>query len=395
MMSSSSPPSALSYRSRHAGVFRLLALALLSLLIILGGCGKDEEAGPQQRQGAGAAAGQRDGPRGGGRPEQPPTPVAVAAAAVGPIASYYHATATLEAERQAEILARVTGVVRQLHCEEGDFVEPDQPLLTVDNDEYGLRLKQAEATTAELQSRFERMERMRAEELSTEEEYQALKSELANAEADEGLARLDVSYTTVRAPFTGRVVQRLVDVGQNVNAGDPLFVVADFDPLLARIYVPSKEFRKLRQDQNVTLILDSSQQRLTGRIMLISPIIDPSSGTIKVTVEVPTYPAGTRPGDFAQVHIVTEQREDVVLVPKIAVVTEKGESVLYVAVDDRAERRAVVLGFTDDQHAEIVEGVTAGEPVVVRGQRSLKHGAPLRILEDGIPAAATPPARSR
>jgi len=306
-------------------------------------------------------------------------------ATTGDIASHYKATATLEADKQAEILARATGVVQALHAEEGDLVETGAPLLTIDNDEYRFRLDQAVAATANLRSRYERLEQMRVEELATEEEFQAARSDLAGAEADEGLARLNLSYTTVRAPFEGHVTGRLVDPGQNVGAGDPLFVMADFDPLLARVYVPSREFNRLQRNQDVELVLDSNGARMQGRIKLISPVIDPTSGTIKITVEVPDYPLGTRPGDFAQVSIVTELRENVVLVPRGAVLTDKGETVVYTLVRGEegptAERRPVEIGFTDDQHAQVLSGLEAGDRVVVKGQRSLKHGLAVKVLE--------------
>ena len=190
------------------------------------------------------------------------------------------------------------------------------------------------------------------------------------------------------------MVARLVDVGQNVGNGSSstaLFVVADFDPLLARVHVPSKEFRRIKTDQTVELVLDSNGQRLQGRITLVSPTIDPTTGTIKVTVEIPDYPEGTRPGDFAEVQIVTERHASATLLSKAAVITDKGDQVVYVAVDNMAERRVVEVGFNNDEETEILSGVRQGEPVVVKGQRSLKHGYPLKILQDD---QATAPAEA-
>jgi membrane fusion protein (multidrug efflux system) len=114
----------------------------------------------------------------------------------------------------------------------------------------------------------------------------------------------------------------------------------------------------------------------------VSPIIDPSSGTIKVTIEIPEYPSDTRPGDFAEVSIVTERRLGSTLIPKNAVFTDRGDQIVYVAADSTAERRVVEVGFEDDVHAEILSGVTEGEDVVVKGQRSLKHGAAIKVLDD-------------
>jgi len=357
-------------------------LALTLIMILLTGCtGEDGGDAPGQ-------AHEQGRPHGGSRPPEQAVPVAVQTVGSGTIASYYDATASLEAEKTAQVLARVTGMVKTITAEEGDRVSVGSTLLRIDNDEYRFRAEQAAANTANQLSRFKRMETMRAEDLSSEEEFQASLSELENTRAEEGLAQLNLSYTTVAAPFQGRITGRLVDVGQNVSVGTPLFDISDFDPLLARVHVPSREFNQLKRDQDVDLVLDSDGTRLKGRIKLISPVIDPTSGTIKITVEVNAYPAGVRPGDFASVKIVTEQRENATLVPRAAVLTDKGETVVYVPVDAEgenggvtAERRVVETGFTDDAHTEIVTGLAPGEAVVVKGQRSLKHGTPLKILE--------------
>lgn len=352
-------------------------LLLVAALAAAGGCSK-------AKGGGAPAAGQAQA-----APAQPPVPVAVVPARQGAISSFYNATATLEAEKQAQVLARVAGVVRSLAVEEGDQARADQLLLQIDNEEYQLRVDQAEARRENLESRFRRAEEMRAQELASSQDFEAAKSELAAARSEEGLAKLNLSYTSVRAPFAGRVTRRLVNVGQTAAIGTPLFELADFDPLLARVHVPAKEFRRLLADQPVELTLDSVEQRLQGRITLVSPVIDPQSGTIKVTIEIPSYPAGVRPGDFAEVRIVTDSHAQALLVPRLAVISEKGEDVVYVAAaDSTAERRVVTLGFSDDDNAEITAGVQAGEPVVVKGQRSLKHGAKLKILADTTPVVA-------
>jgi membrane fusion protein (multidrug efflux system) len=348
-----------STRRRAVGLALPPVVASLLLVLLAGGCGKD---------GAGGANASNAQPNGPAAPAQPPVPVAVAPAALGAISSFYNATATLEAEKQAQVLARVAGVVRALAVEEGDQVRAGDVLLQIDNAEYQLRVDQATARTANLEARFQRMTEMLAQGLTSSQDFEAAKSELATAKSDEGLARLNLSYTSVTAPFSGRVTRRLVNIGQTASVGTPLFDLADFDPLLARVPV---------------------DQRLQGRITLVSPVIDPQSGTIKVTIEIASYPAGVRPGDFAEVRIVTDSHQRAMLVPRLAVISEKGEDVVYVAaVDSTAERRVVTLGFSDNVNAEILTGVQAGERVVVKGQRSLKHGAPIKILPDDIPAAA-------
>jgi len=361
---------------------RWVSLVVPLIAFALAGCGGGDQGGGQtQAQGKG-------GPGGSGqRPAAPPVPVAVEPAFHGDIASYYSATATLEAEKEAEVLARVSGIVNSLKCEEGDRVTKGQDLLHVEEAEYRLRLSQTEAALTNQQARYDRLKRMFDQGLASAEEFETAKNDLQSAVADEGIAKLNLGYTKVDAPFAGRITKRLVDAGQNVSPGTALFVISDFDPLLARVHVPSKEFRSLKPDQTVRLKLDSDEDRLTGRIKLVSPVIDPQTGTIKVTVEIPTYPDATRPGDFAEVQIVTESRQNVLLVPRTAVVTEKSEQVVYVAADSLAERRVVELGFQDDENSQILSGVAEGDLVVVKGQRSLKHGQAIKVLPpEGVDA---------
>lgn len=350
-------------------------IAALLALMSFSGCGDGEDAQAQSsgRGGFGGAD---------GRSALPPVPVSVEAVTQGPIASYYSASASLEAQKQADVLARVAGVVLELRCEEGDLVAKGQPLLTIEDEEYRLRVAEAEAQLAREENRHARAKQMSENNFIAQEEYETILNELETARAQLELARLTLSYTTVTAPFAGRITRRSIDVGQNVSAGTPLFTIADFDPLVARVHVPSREFRNITPGQSVELLLDSSREKLNGRIALVSPIIDATSGTIKVTVEIDDFPPDTRPGDFAEVRIVTERRDHALLVPKGAVIDDEGDRIAYVAVtDSTVERRVVQVGFQDDHHAEIIGGLSTGERIVVQGQRSLRPNSKLRILE--------------
>ena len=219
-------------------------------------------------------------------------------------------------------------------------------------------------------------------QLVSAEEFEGARSDLQSAEAARELAALELSYTEVTAPFAGHVVRRQMDLGRTVSPGALLFTLADLSLLRARAHVPAKEFRSIQTDQPVELVLDASGDTHSGRISLVSPVVDPASGTIKVTIDVARYPPTSRPGDFANVRIVTDRHPDAILVPKIAVIEEKGETVLYVAsADSTAQRRTVRTGYRGDEVTEILEGVTPGELVVVQGQRALEDGQRLKIFD--------------
>lgn len=347
------------------GVSTVWALALALVLAATSGCGD---------------SGMMSTAEGAGDTALPPVPVAVLPAALGSMDKHYFATATLEPNKEAEIVARVSGVVLGLSAEEGDQVEPGEVLLRIEEDAYLHRLHQAEAEASKQKARFSRQEKMFKKDLISAEEYDAARTDLQAAEAALELAKLELSHARVTPPFNGHIVNRAVDPGRMVNNDTPLFTVADMSRLLARVHVPAREFRNIRPGQAVTLTLDSNEEKLRGEIILVSPIIDPSSGTVKVTVAIEEYPPNTRPGDFAEVSIVTDRHEDTILVPGNAVFTDRGETVVYIVKDDQAVRCPVEIGFQNDDHTEILSGIVAGDAVVIQGQRSLKHEQDVKVL---------------
>jgi membrane fusion protein (multidrug efflux system) len=195
----------------------------------------------------------------------------------------------------------------------------------------------------------------------------------------------------VTAPFAGRVVRRHVDLGASVNPGTPLFDVMDVTPLLAKIHIPAKRMGFVEAGQAIEVALDGAEKPLLGVVSLISPIVDETTGTVKVTAEIRDYPAGTRPGDFAEARIVTARHEDAVLVPSRAVFEEQGQDILYAVEDGKAVRRVLETGFVDGDFTEVVSGADSGDLIVVKGQRQLRPDGDVEILEgppDVVAAAA-------
>jgi RND family efflux transporter MFP subunit len=369
-------------RSRRPSARRTALLALAALALPCSGCGRSE--------GRATAAG---GPPGAGAAGAKPVSVAVERVVTGDIASYYTATATIEAESRAEIRSRTTGVVRGLLREEGDRVVAGEALLLLEDDQAKLRVQQAEANALAARAEHERKIAMRDTGLLSAGEFETVENNLRVREAELALAKLELEYTRVASPFAGRVVRRLVDLGANVTPGTPLFEVLDDDPLLARVFVPARRMGFLRPGQVVDIHLDSGDVDLEGVVTLVSPIVDAATGTVKVTAELRRRPADLRPGDFAQVKIVTERHTGAIVVPSKAIVEDQGEKVVYVIAAGKAVRRPVQTGFVEGDRTEIVAGLEKDEVLCVKGQRDLRDGAPVEILE-GPPDLMTRPANA-
>lgn len=363
--------------NRKGNIVRLFMGMLIILTLV--SCSSDRSQESAQAADAGA------------KPAPQTVPVAVKKVEVGEASSIYATTASLEAEQRADILARTSGVVRKIHFEEGDLVEEGQVILELEDEDQKLNLKMMTIKQRNLEKEYTRLEKVHAQGILSPQDFEVIENRLEESKADVERAELTLSYTKVRAPFSGRLVRRYLDQGAHVQPGTSLFQIMDTTPLLARIHIPANRMGSVRVGQIVDLKIDSNNAQLEGHLRLVSPIVDATTGTVKVTAEISQYPEGTRPGDFAQVSIVTERHQDAMLVQSVAVFEDKGEQILYVAENGKAVRKAVKVGFVERGVTEILSGVQTTDLVVVKGQRNLREGMPVEILEglDKNPAAAT------
>jgi membrane fusion protein (multidrug efflux system) len=310
-----------------------------------------------------------------------PIPVSVTPIRTGQVSSYITSTANLVAEDDVDILAEAEGRIEELNVEEGDPVRRGQVLAALVKDDAEIALKKAHLKLKNAQLAYERAVEMVGEQLMAREEYDKtqLEHDIAKQELAEAEWRLEKTF--IRAPFSGFVTGRMINLGQNVQIGTVLFRVSDFDPLIARIYLPEKDVLDLETGREVRISLRADDEtQFRGRIRQISPVVDTATGTVKVTVESEQPPARVRPGAFVTINIVRQTRERVVLVPREAIVRELKEAYVFVANGDVAEKRRVALGLEENGRVQAVSGVESGEQVIVAGQGGLKDGSAITII---------------
>ncbi len=313
--------------------------------------------------------------------ERPAVPVEAATVETGEIAAFYTGTASLEAEEEALVVAKTGGVAIEILAEEGQYVEEGQALVRLDDERLTLELSRAEAALAKLRQDYERNEELFQKSIISAVEYERIKSDYETQKAARDLAQLEVTYTTVRAPFSGIVSERLIKKGNMVATHAPTFRLTDFDPLLAVMHVPERELNKLRKGQRAELRLDALYGEVfTGAIKRISPIVDPTTGPFKVTIEVRDRSRQLKPGMFGRIRIVYDTHADVLLVPKEAILAEDDESAVYVVRDSMAYRQVVETGYSNDAHMEIISGIEAGDVIITTGQNSLRDSSKVEVI---------------
>lgn len=315
--------------------------------------------------------------------EKAPVPVEVAEAKLDRISSYITATANLTAESEVQVLSESEGRVSRYHFEEGQHVSRGDILATLVRGEQQILVDKAKARADNARAAFERARELADAELISRTEFDktAMERRVADQELAESAYRL--SKTVIRAPISGVVSIRQVQVGQHLRPGDQLYTITDVDPLIADIFLPEREAMLLTPGREVRIVPKSDLSIVfPGKIRMVSPIVDPQTGTVKVTVETSKLPASVRPGSFVQVNVVKETRPESILVPREAVIRELNNAHLFVAKEGKAEKRDVEVGIEEGGFVEILGGLEAGEKVIVAGQGGLKDEAPIKILED-------------
>ncbi len=327
-------------------------------------------------------------------------PVEVAVPIVGDMQAVYTGTASITADRTAIVMPKVRGEVRQVLAEEGDRVRAGQVLARLDGDQLRLEAAQAEANLRKLERDFQRNIELQKSGLVSVTSFDNLKYELDAARATYGLTRLQLSYTEIRSPINGVVVNRaaVMRVGNTIapiggviaSADSAAFVVSDFGSLVLTVGVPEGELPKLAVAQNAEVTVDAVPgRRFDARIGLITPRVDPATGTFPVKVEIDDPDGQLRPGMFARVSIVYESKANALKIPRSAFLENDGPPAVFVVVDGKAEQRQLELGLLNGSYVEVLSGVTATDQVIVVGQSGLKNGTLVKVVNaENVKAAA-------
>lgn len=311
--------------------------------------------------------------------------VEVAPAALRPIRASYQATAALEAPGEAQAVSKTSGVLLRLLVEEGDSVKAGQVLAKIDPERPRLEVRRAEAMLRKLEAELARSKELYERKLVAADLYEKIRYDVDTQRAIYDMAKLELSYTDIVAPISGVIAQRSAKVGNLIQLNSPLFRIVDVSRLEATLNVPEREIATMRAGAPVSMQVDALPGiAFEGHIDRISPVVDAGSGTFRVICAF-SPDARLRPGMFGRIGVVFDEREDVLTVPRIALIEGDNEAAVYRVQDGKAVRTPVQLGYLSGEVAEIRTGLAQGDLVVTTGKVALRDGATVDVV--GQPAA--------
>ncbi len=332
-------------------------------------------------------------------PEQDFLPSVLAAQVVSvDLEEQIHASGEIRARNRATIAAEVAGRVTVIRVEEGARVEPGEVVVELDPARRELELEaararaaRAEAKLAEQRRQTERVRSLNRKNIASEAELEEaetalrlVRAEAAAERAELGVSKRQLADASVTAPFAGLVARRQVDSGEFVQPGAELFELVSLDPVELVFHLPELDAGRVRTGQRVGVgVAPYPGRRFEGRVIFVSPTIDPATRTLRIKAELDNPDGVLRPGLFARVDLGVALRSGVVMVPEESVLQRADGPVLF-RIDDaaRVQRLAVQLGTRRDGLVEVRGGaLLPGQRIVRRGHAGLVDGAQVALRD--------------
>jgi len=362
----------------------ILTVILLSLTLFLTACESDKEQGERQR---------------------PPTPVTVTQAEPANAEMVRTYAGRIHGAREVEVRARVQGILQQRLFREGEEAKQGDILFQIDPEPFAVALdaakanqRTATATLNQAEREWLRTSRLYEQNAVSQREFDNARSTFELAQANQSLsqvrvaqAQLELSYTRVEAPVSGVTSLEAVSEGNLVERGTLLTSLVQLNPIHVRFSLPEADAALRRTATAGTntgagnnpvslLTADGSIYPLAGAIDFTASTVDQMTGTVATRAVFPNPDKLLVPGQFVRVQVLLQSFQDIILIPETAVVQGPQGPSVFVIADNRAAFRPISLGPVTATGRVVLDGLTAGDLVVVNGQVSLYPGAQVNIV---------------
>lgn len=314
-------------------------------------------------------------------------PVEIALATAGQAMRELRSVGTLASDESVDIAAELPGRITEIAFQEGEPVQAGSVLVRLDN-----ALARAEATDAAAklvlaEANFARASSLSKSGTGTQRARDEALAALETARSAVELTQARLEKMEIRAPFSGVVGLRRVSVGAFAQVGQALVNIEKIDALKLDFQLPEINLADVRVGMPVQAVVDAFPgETFGGRIYAIDPHLDVNGRSLRIRARLPNPELMLRPGLFARVTLRGETRGAVVMVPESAILARAGETFVYVVRDGHAFEQKVRLGRRLAGAVEVIEGLAAGESIVIAGQIRLKDGAAVEVVS--APAAS-------
>lgn len=343
-----------------------------------------------------------------------PVPVRVVPATAADLRVQIKAIGTVTPLNSVVVQSRVSGPLLALHFKEGDKVAAGQLLAEIDAADYQIQLAQAQGQLEQnlaqlknaendlaLYSRLREQSSISAQQFNNQQALvEQLKGSLRSNQAQLDAAKLQLSYTQIKAPISGRLGLRRVDVGNLIqaNSAEGLVTITQSSPINVVFAIPENQLQQVRQAMRAgePLVVEAwdraEQQQLTsGVLTTLDNQIDIATGTLRLKAEFANQQEELFPNQFVNVRLNVAVRSGAVTIPQDAVQYGSAGTYIYTIEDNKAQIRQVKLGPVDNGMVAIEEGLSVGTPVVLEGLDRLRPGRAVEIItEQGSAAPVTP-----
>lgn len=358
---------------------RTLVLGLTLALVTASGCSRDKSGEP--------AAAPTGAPAAGGAAASAPEPVTVTVetVAVERVERTVDFVGTLRADAEAEVATEVDGRLLTIEADLGDQVKEGQVLASLDSATLDAQLREAAANLQKASTDEARAEKLKAQGVMSQQEFDTISSAQHVAQARRDVLAIHLAHTKIRAPFAGRIAKRLVDVGNYVRVGTPIFVLVADDPLRLRGEVPERFVAELAIGQEVRGSVEAFPgDVLKGRLARISAAADSTSRALTVEATIPNPDGRLKVGFFCKAAILTKSDAEALVVPVEALVNFAGVTRVFI-VDEGgiARTRPVRTGLSLGTKVEIVEGLSRGDRVATSALARLAEGSKVVVRTGG------------
>ncbi|OGX08402.1 MAG: hypothetical protein A2Z88_02215 [Omnitrophica WOR_2 bacterium GWA2_47_8] len=291
---------------------------------------------------------------------------------------------TLVANETVEIKNQVAGVIEQIGFEEGQTVKKGQMLFMIDAHKLNATLAQTEANLSMAQTTFDRLSSLISAGAISQQEFDQAKSDLEVNKAKIDLIKAQLAETVLPASFDGVMGERKVSVGQFVEQGTTLSYLISQDPIKAEFRTPERFLGQLKEGQSIQVTVAAYPDDIfDGDVYFIDPQVEEQTRTALIKAKLPNSEGKLRQGMFANLDLLVNVRSKALTIPEEALIP-KGDEVYVFAVDSesKAQIKPVKVGIRLAGKAEILEGLSAGENVIVEGYQKVGPGSPVKMKDN-------------